>query len=321
MPPRIAPSVLPQAYQCPSCVARRAFSRSAAVAQIGPESPRYIDIPQPPQQTTPDKPRIRGALPVPRDIFAGSAPGRGIDKADPENVLKATQEPSPTTKDRRVTCSSRSDAERLAWKERMAEQRRKNLREGLSALKDRKVRTDTRLAAQGKRRQEEREAMLHAAERDDERLTAPTVELELLRLLEKNAVPAADRSARLAEMRERVARKEAARKEERADSLHTLYINARSFIINEAQLASAIDAEFGTVDAPRVFDYKHEIPSIWANGKPDTVQDMLNRASGQQTTRGAIGSALRGRSSSITKERVTRIGEELTGGKTDPEIA
>lgn len=314
MPPRVPRAALQQSYQCPSCTARRTFSRSAAALQIGPESPRYIDIPQPPQQTTPEKPRIRGALPVPRDIFAGSAPGRGLDKADPKNIAQSTKEP---TKQRYVAGSP--DESRLAWKERMAEQRRKNLREGLEALKERKVRTDTFLAAKGKRRQQEREALLHRPEREDERLTNPTIDLELQSLLNGAPVEDPDKAVRLMEKKQRVALMEAARKEDRADALHHLYINARNFITNESQLAKAIDTEFGSQDAPRVFDpNRADIPSVWAYGKPDTVQDMLNRASGRGG-RGALASSTKGRSTSLTKERVTKIGEELTGGRTDPE--
>ena len=233
---------------------------------------------------------------------------------DPEYLAQSIQEP---TKARSAVASS--DEPRLVWKERMAESRRKNLREGLQALKERRVKTDAYLAQKGRRRQEEREAMLHRPERQDERLTNPTVDVELLQLLKTAAVPDAGREARLAEMSQRVAQKDAARKEDRADALHHLYVNARTFIINETQLNQAIDSEFGTSEQPRIFDSTREnVPSVWAYGKPDTVQDMLNRASGRGG-RGALGSSNRGRSSSLTKERITRIADELTGGRTDPD--
>ena len=74
MPVRLPHTAL---YRCPACTAHassRAFSASAGRSALGPESPRYIDIPQPPQQTVPDKIRLKGILPVPRDVFAGQDP-------------------------------------------------------------------------------------------------------------------------------------------------------------------------------------------------------------------------------------------------------
>lgn len=195
------------------------------------------------------------------------------------------------------------------------------MREGIQALRERRVKTDTYLAAKGRRRQQEREALLHTPEREDERLTNPTIDLELQQLLQSATVEDPDREARLAAKRQRVAEKDAARKEDRAAALHNLYINARNFITTEAQLNQAIDAEFGTATNPRVFDSSRpNTPSVWAYGKPDTVQDMLNRANGRGGRGGALASSLKGRSSSLTKERVSKIAEELTGGRTDPEL-
>lgn len=183
------------------------------------------------------------------------------------------------------------------------------------------MKTDTFLAAKGKRRQQEREAMLHRPEREDERLTNPTVDVELQELLNGTSIEDPDREARLADMRQRVAQKEAARQEDRAGALHDLYLNARHFITTEAQLNTAIDSEFGTPSHPRVFDtYKPDVPSVWALGKPDTVQDMLNRAAGRGG-KSALSAATKGKGNTLTKDRVTRIAEELTGGRTDPDAA
>lgn len=321
MPPRLPRAALQQSsYKCPSCTANRSFTQSIVARNIGPESPRFIEVPEPPQQNAPEKRRIRGVLPVPRDIFAGSAPGRGIDKADPERLAESIKEP---TKQRRAATAS--DQERLAWKERMAELRRKNLREGIEALKQRKVKTDAFLSARGKRRQSEREAMLHRPEREDERLTNPSVDPVLQQLLEDSTVPDPNREARLAAQRERVAQKAAIREQDRADALHDLYLNARTFITTEEQLNAAIDDEFGTPENPRVFKSSEfsrmtsASSSVWAYGKPDSVQDLLNRSLGRPVKGGAMSSSVKGRSSQLTKERVARIAEELTGGSTAPD--
>lgn len=236
-----------------------------------------------------------------------------MDKADPEYLDLATKEP----KNRRAH-ALRDD--RLAWKERMAETRRRNLREGIIAMRDRKIKQQTFLTQRSKQRQEEREALLAKPEREDERLTSPTIELELQKLLETASIEDPDRGARLAAMRARVAQKAADRDEAQTSALHALYLNAREFIVNEAQLTAAIDQEFGTDQEPRVWDMHHSDPSrsVWNLGRPATVQDMLNRANGKGGNgMSAVSSSTRGTSNVITKERITRMIEELTGGKTE----
>ncbi|GAB7355387.1 hypothetical protein MBLNU459_g5908t1 [Dothideomycetes sp. NU459] len=315
MPARLARAAAKQPWQCPSCTAsvysRRNFAATASQRLIGPESPRYIEIPEPPQQTTPDKRREKGLLPVPRDIFSGSAPGKGLDKADPENIALSTKEPS---KQRNAFASP--DASRLAWKERMAESRRKNLREGLIALKERRIRTDTQLARRGRQRQEEREALLHRPEREDERLTNPSVDANLRALLVKGALQNPDKETRLAEMRARTQRRQQERREERTDALHSLYIEARDFITTEAQLNSAIDKEFGTPENPLPIDKFNGDLSMWSLGRPVNVQGMLNQAQRQGGV-GAVASKANTQPTSLTKERVQRMAEALTGGRMD----
>ncbi|KAK8196063.1 hypothetical protein M8818_007215 [Zalaria obscura] len=313
MPPRIPRKALQPSYQCPSCTAfalsKRTFTSSSPLSVIGPESPKYIEIPEPPQQTVPPKERVRGKLPVPRDIFGGVAAGRGLDKADPENVAKSTQEP---TRQRRVTQSA--EESRIAWKQRMAAMRRQNLREGIESLKERKVKTMTEAERRSKQRQEEREALLNRPEREDERLTNPSVTIPLS-YLTNGAVPDPDRETRVAAAKQKVAEKEAQRAEERRDALHALYMQARDFITNEQQLNAAVEKAFGTPDAPVKFDPTSQVPSIWAKGRPDSVQQMLNKANGNARFDSSGGYA------SLTRDRVRRIAEELTGGRTNDDAA
>ncbi|KAG9556019.1 hypothetical protein KCU71_g13740, partial [Aureobasidium melanogenum] len=300
------PVRLPQAtglYKCPSCAARaspRSFSVSTAQLALGPESPRYMDIPQPPQQTLPDKTRLKGILPVPRDVFAGQDP-----KA-PLNVDQASKEPSRP--------QSHNDP-RAVWKERMAASRRKNLKEGLKALQYRRIKSDDRMATRATLRQQEREARLHLPEREDERLTAPSVDSNLLNLLKKGPLQDPNREARLAEMRERHALKQAARQEDRRDALHSLYVNAREFIVNDAQLSAAIDKAFGTVDQPRAFGQNGA--SIWDNtpSAPSSIVDMLNSATARGVRGGALNQSAMNRDTALTAARVRRMAAELTGGQ------
>jgi hypothetical protein len=130
------------------------------------------------------------------------------------------------------------------------------------------------------------------------------------------------------------------------DNLHTLYMHARHFIVSPAQLDSAIDAEFGTEKQPRQFGahfpttldtgydgrvdvesvrsykgdsgigrYSSEVTSMWAYGRPASVQDMLDRATnvtarGRQTAMGRAEGK-----EGVVAGRVRRVAEVLTGGR------
>jgi hypothetical protein len=299
MPVRLPPAAGLSLYKCPSCIAR-AFSVSTAQLAIGPESPRYMDIPQAPQQTTPDKTRLKGILPVPRDIFAGQ------DPATPINLDKTTKEPAT----RIVQNDTRS-----IWKERMAASRRSNLKEGLHALQTRRIKSDDYLANRAIRRQQDREARLHRPEADDERLTAPSIDLNLLALLRKGPLQDPQRDARLAEMRQRHASKQAARQEYRRDALHSLYVNAREFIVSDAQLNTAIDKAFGTVERPYVFG--NNGASVWDNNPspPSSIVDMLNAATAKGGRGGALSQSSLHSDGALTAARVRRMAAELTGGQ------
>ena len=300
------PVRLPQAtglYTCPSCAARsapRSFSVSASQLALGPESPRYMDIPQAPQQTLPDKTRLKGILPVPRDVFAGQDPNA------PLNLDQATKEPSRP--------QSHNDPRSL-WKDRMAASRRKNLKEGLNALQHRRVKSDEYMANRATLRQQDREARLHRPEREDERLTAPSIDSNLLTLLQKGPLQNPNKDARLADMRERHALKQAARQESRRDALHSLYVNARDFIVNDAQLSTAIDEAFGTVAQPRGFGNNGASVCDNTPSGPSYSFDMLNSATARGVRGGALNQSTMNRDTALTAARVRRMAAELTGGQ------
>ncbi|KAI7570519.1 hypothetical protein KC317_g2389, partial [Hortaea werneckii] len=124
-----------------------------------------------------------------------------------------------------------------------------------------------------------------------------------------------------------------AKRAERLDHLHTLYLNAKTFIVTPQQLDQAVDEAFGTVEDPVRFDGDQHYDangfyntgtrdarsqSVWAQGKPERVQDMLNRANGQG---GKLAMENAGSLASVNKDRVRRIGEVLTGGRMEKEDA
>ncbi|RFU34534.1 hypothetical protein B7463_g1775, partial [Scytalidium lignicola] len=303
MPSLVSRSSLSSLARCQSCTASipfRNFSTSSSLSKIFPESPKFIEIPTPPQRDAIPPRDIKGTLPSPRNIF----PTRGPKKTDPEYLAAATQEPVAHHH------LSKPQNEYIAWKRRMAEWRRTNLREGIVELHERKIRQDKRVASRSQWKRKERDQRFNAPIREDERLTNPTITAAMSKL-QVGPLPDPDREVRLAEKAERAKAKEAMREEARRDALHTLYMHARSFITTEQQLDAEIEKIF--VEFP--FGQVHEgKTNIWdALGAPPTVQDMLSTIN--NTQRSAV--AYHAGPADLTGKRIKRIAEELTGGKMD----
>jgi hypothetical protein len=306
MPPHTALSTPLRVWKCSSC-SQRTFATSAVRAAVGPEHPRYISFPEPPQQNAPQTKWMKGILPVPRDIFSGKG-SKGLDNE--ETLDKTTK-----TAERNTNVETGS---REAWKIKMAEQRKRNLREGVLELKSRQLRTKRRLETTQARKYREHEELISRPEREDERLTAPSTGLDLDALYH-GRVPDPSRNLRLASKRERQAAFEASRTAERLESVHTLYTHARKFIVTPQQLDAAVEETFGTDENPIVFGPGHgeEGTSVWHDGKPHSVQDMLNSANRARSQKALHNT---GGYIAINQERVQRIAEALTGGKMDKDF-
>ncbi|KAI9807898.1 MAG: hypothetical protein M1825_005204 [Sarcosagium campestre] len=295
---------------CHFCINRqslRLLSTSCPRFKVRPESPEYIEIPQPPQQR-PSRPRqVKGTLPAPRNIFHR----RGGDKTSADYLASATPEPEKSiTNPSQVPHSDASQAERIAWKNRLAETRRRNLRESVVELSKRHEQTKKALAIRRVRRQAEREELLSRKEREDERLTAATV-TAAMRQLQVGKLPDPGREARVAQGTANAIATEQRRSQSRQEALHTLYMNARNFITTEAQLAEEVERVF----APQPEEWTDVFVgrNIWNRGPPETVQDMLNVLNKAEKNALAYHSGY----GDLSSRRVKRIAEELTGGKMD----
>lgn len=175
-------------------------------------------------------------------------------------------------------------------------------------LHKRKKDQDSMIAGRSRARSEYREKRLHAPQREDERLTNPTI-TQMTRTLQTGPVPDPDRAARVAASAQRVQAKELAREERRRDALHTLYMHARTFITTEEQLDAQIEKIFvPDPHTPGVMD-----DSIWTNAAPPTIADMLSNANG--SSRKAV--EYHAGPAALTGRRIKKIAEELTGGKMD----
>ncbi|TVY27129.1 hypothetical protein LHYA1_G005276 [Lachnellula hyalina] len=282
-------------FRCLNAASSRLFSTSTPLSAIGPENPKFIEIPTTRQPQVFPKLDIKGVLPPPRNLF----PKRAGNKTSPKYFKRTT----PFPKDRTVPAN-----EYAAWKKSLATNRRSNLHDGLRSLRRRKKISDERIAWQSRITSEERARLVHAPQREDERLTSPTI-TEAVRKLQLGPVPDPQREERVAAKAQRVKAKEARREEARKNALHTLYMHARSFITTEEQLDKQIEAIF----VPHPFKGA-ATDNIWdAVGPPPTVQALLSTV--KHTEREAV--RYHGGPGALTGQRMKKIAEELTGGKMD----
>lgn len=194
--------------------------------------------------------------------------------------------------------------------------RKRNLREGLTSLRARKERDERIQAQRAEKNRADREAALHAPERSDDRLTAPSHGLDVARLVSGKFEPE-DRLARITQMQSNITARAALKKSTRQAHLNTLYMNARHFITTPAQLDAAVDEAFGTPERPVVFGdlssgKSVNESSVWAYGRPERVQDMINRANNTERKTAMAGA---GGFSEVNAERIRRIAEVFTGGR------
>jgi hypothetical protein len=277
-------------FQC-TRIPIRCLSTPTSDVKIPPESPKFIEVPQPLQWQAYKKPPVKGILPLPRQIF----PERGTDKTSPEYIARLTRETTKPKTYRSPQVKALAD-----WKSRQSAIRRRNLRESIAELHQRKVMADRRRDWIAAQKRAAHEILVAQPEREDERLTNPTI-LNALRPGQRTPLPDPKRAERVAAMKARYAAKEAAKHEERQNDLHSLYMTARDFIVTEEQLERKVEEVF---EDP--WFKKNPEHSIWdKEGYPDTAESMLVDMS--KARKGAV--------ADITRERAKRLAEELIGGK------
>ncbi|KAL8764741.1 MAG: hypothetical protein Q9209_007908 [Squamulea sp. 1 TL-2023] len=311
-PPRLHTATCP--YLRPSSCQRahhpRLFSNSTPSHRpsVGPESPYYIHVPRAPQPDAYYRPHIKGILPTPRSIFPQHNKEAPEQKTSSSYLSATTPSPSPSTL-ARPKPKDPSTRRLVEWKTKNAEHRRRNLRESLVELKERKAKTDSRLEARIAAKQRDREQRINAPTPADEKYTAPSILQSSLP--SRTGLQDPDREARIAQKRANYLAHDAMKKAERRNALHTLYMNAREFIVTEEKLNEAVEKAFDPYS--NQFDNESRKGlNIWNLGYPETVKEHLDRAN-----KGEKGRAVERLSgfSGVTDARMRRIGEELTGGK------
>ncbi len=320
-PPQPRPP--PRAFFSSTCAARSSQQPRLPRQRIPPESPLFINVPNPPQDQSIEAARelkpVKGHLPVPRAVFRQRD---GHLKSTAEFLARSAPEPGPGS-----AGTAGAGLEIQEWKRRMAAARRASMASGLRGLWERKTLRDERRTRERTRRLAENRAAATAPEREDERLTRASVNARTLDCVVR---PDPLRLERAEESRRRTAAVLAERSERRRDAVQELYMSARrGFIVDEAGLEAAVEREFGdgggasgasggdgsTGDRYRGRSPSNQpITSIWdLEGSPDTVADMLREVSGRD---GRVVVDLPSQKTK-TEKRQKRVAEELTGGKMD----
>lgn len=272
----------------------RGFSSSSS-RRVGPESPHFIDVPRPVQPSHPRKPQSKGTLPLPRELF----PARRKDKPTKEYLDDVTPLPS---KQEEVDPKD-PYAQHILHKRKMADMRRGNLREGLMELYKRKQTTEKAIADRSSAKQKRRQEILNQPDREDELLTRPTVSRSM-RPTKMHVLPDPNRAARLENSRNRFLSKQQKKESENLDSLHTLYMNARNFIVTDEQLVSEVERVFPEGENSEWTTDRWPGENIWNTGVPPTIQGLVHDARKTENAR-----------FELVQERIKKLGEKITGGK------
>lgn len=283
----------------------RALSSTAPTLALGPQSPNYIEVPKPLQPTFPIKPKVQGHLPIPRDIFKT----RNHHAKESEAFLaESTKLPQKL----KVPGPHSRDAQYRLYKQRLAEQRRTNLQQGVKELHERKTITEAKYLSKIQAIGAYRRKVAMAPPREVDILTQTSIQKGIRDFLADGLPERPDNiAARRAAYQRRAQKVQAVR----TSRLHDLYTNARTFIVNESQLDCAITEAFGTEESPMGWDEKGQMGPLksgdvstknglspWKGPMPEGIGDRLQKLKG-------------GEGVGLARERVKKLAEELTGGK------
>ncbi|KAI0203446.1 hypothetical protein F4808DRAFT_416627 [Astrocystis sublimbata] len=307
---RIGSTATPSPSTTTPALARLFSSTPTAPAQqrIPPESPLFINVPNPPQdqsiEAKRELKRVRGFVPVPRRVFAH----RDSHEKPTEQWLSRAA-PLPTSAKSQAEPGSHIEA----WRRKMAVSRRENMRSGVQNLWARKRLLDSKRLAARTAKLAANKAAANAPERDDERLTRGSINAGTL---QTTVLPDPERFTSALASAQRTAAIMATKSEARRDAIQTLYMNARSFIVNEAELEATVNREF----ADNHFESKgnssagYAIQNIWdLEEAPMSVENMMKELQNNHDNliQDMTTDATR------TTRRQKQVAEELTGGKMD----
>ncbi|KAG6074733.1 hypothetical protein E4U15_006041 [Claviceps sp. LM218 group G6] len=275
----------------------RNFSNSHRLGslRVSPESPSYVRLPTPPQSDEARPARIRGHLPVPRQIF----PRREGDAKIQASYIEKT---APRSTQVRV------DNNVQRWKAALADSRRSNLKDGLDALWDRRLEKDNDRIYRARRKTQQHNTAGVQVETEDDRLTRSTI---LKALMDTKVHPDPERFSRAKKSRSKVLALDSAKREARRDAIMELYTSASKFIVYENELKAEIDKVF-TEDYFRTLSSQASrhgcTDNVWGIcGKPPSIGNMIEASTGASTKLYPV--------SDLSVKRQKTIADHLTSGK------
>jgi hypothetical protein len=272
---------------------------------VGPESPKWLPVPELRQPQRIAKKVIKGSLPVPRKIV----PKDRVFKAAPGYLSLSAPEPLV---DREITVEKMgTEAGRVTWKKLMAARRRSMLRQGMNELMHREFIREASVKKRKAQRVKTEIRAQTAPERLDEELTSQSVPLEIRELLAGKGwcepETPEETAKRKAEHDERLKAKE----ERRASQVHELYMHARKFITTDDQLTAEIERVFGPDSRPVTWGNSK---SIWGIGKPMATGEMLQvHDQGLGVSRRDLVTVKDNAVDQRTLQRYVKMAAELTG--------
>lgn len=198
----------------------------------------------------------------------------------------------------------------------MAERRRDNLRSGLFELYTRHKVDQKREADKAAVLEADLTAAREAPERDDDRLTRPSVRSEILALLEKRpTVPRHEQPHKIAARKSNYSTRNQKLVLRRREALRKLFIDARHFVVSPSQLDDAIETAFGSESDPVTWG-THASLGVWGLGARDPMLDIAQMS--QRSTLTTPTTSRLARDAVTSGERLVDIAEALVP---DVEIA
>ncbi|KAG5929224.1 hypothetical protein E4U42_006729 [Claviceps africana] len=276
------------------------FSYRLGSSRVPPESPSYVRLPTPPQSDESKPVRVRGYLPIPREVFPRL---KGDAKIQTTYIESTAARPVRRRE-------GNSSVQR--WKAALADSRRTNLKDGLNALWARRLQIDDDRNHRVSRKFQEHNKAGAEPEREDDRLTRPTI---LNSIIDTRVYSDPKRFSRARKSRDKVLARENTKLEARRDAIMELYISASKFIVHENELKAEIDKIFTEDYFRRQGQDLHHAggpENVWGiHGKPTSIAAMMETSAGASTKVMDLDRS----EFDLSAQRQMRVAEDLTGGK------
>ena len=265
---------------------------------VPPESPLYTYIPISPQTKVIRKKPHQGSLPRPRHTL----------KVKESQVKWHIENTVPEPVNAKHADTSEKHKELVGWKAEETRLRRMNFQTGFTELRSRRGLPGRPMSEKTRQRVAVQHARLAGPEPFYEEMSRPSI---LSSMTKQTVWGHSPRSKEEIEARKaEFAKTQQLKEYERRTSLHTLYINAKNFIVTNEQLEKQLDKVFDS----EFYQYnKNKHFGIWdEQGWPEDTSYLMDRA---QNSDGNSAISQDTGYTEIARRRIMKVTEEMTGGK------